>query len=128
MKLQRILLCLVGGFFAIYGLAFSLFPEVLSNLVTNTVPNSSSGLIDMRSTYGGMSMAFGIIMLMMSNDQIHLTLGTKSIILVMAGMASNRLLGFILDGNPNWVMYLYLALEIFVIFLSLFALRKANNN
>ena len=33
------------------------------------------------------------------------------------------MVGFVLDGNPNWVMYLYLALEVAVIVMALYALR-----
>ncbi len=124
MKFQHTLLWIACLFFIVYGLGFTLLPQSLAILITNAAPQSSSGLIDMRATYGGMSIAVGLIFGLMLREPTTVRLGVISIILMMAGMAGGRLIGIVIDGNPNWVMYLYLGLEILVIILSLVSLRS----
>ena len=128
MKLQQLLLGLNSLFFAVYGLGFALFPEALSTFVTDTTPMSTSGLIDMRATYGGMSIAIGVIFWLLAKETATARLGIIALIIVMAGMASGRLVGILFDGNPNGIMYLYLAAEIVVISLSSWALKKGRND
>ena len=125
MKFQRVLLWLNCLVFLIYGLGFVLFPESLALLITDTVPQSTSGLIDMRATYGGMSLAIGLFLGFLALESATVRLGIISVTLVMAGMAGGRLLGIVLDGNPNGAMVLYLALEILVIILAFVSLRTA---
>ena len=123
MKFQRILLWLNCLVFVIYGFAFTLFAENLAIWVTDTAPRSTSGLIDMRATYGGMSLAIGIILGILAKEATTVRLGITSLIIIMGGMATGRLLGIVIDGNANGVMYLYLAAEILVIILALVSLH-----
>ena len=118
LKLQQILLWFNSLFFVLYGLGFALFPEVLSLFISDTAPMSPSGLIDMRATYGGMSIAVGLIFWLLAKEAATARLGIIALIIVMAGMASGRLVGILFDGNPNGSMYLYLAAEIIIILLS----------
>ena len=112
MNIEKFLVQFTAIFFLAYGLMFSIYPGSLSNLVTGSVPSTTSGLIDMRATYGGMSIAVGILMWILAKNQITLRLGLLSVILVLLGMATARTLGIITDGTPNNLMYIYLAAEV----------------
>lgn len=112
MKLEQILIRLAAAFFILYGLLFTLFPGFFSGLVTGSVPSSASGLIDMRATYGGLSIAVGALMMILASKAETLRLGLLSVVLVLLGMATARSIGIVLDGDANLLMYVYLAAEI----------------
>ena len=101
--------------FFLYGVGFVLFPENLSQIVTETTPASTSGLIDMRATYGGMSVAFALLLAYMTRAANTLRLGVVAVVLMMSGMALGRMVGMVLDGAPNNLMYIYLFLELLMI-------------
>ena len=64
---NRKLLCLLGaGFFLIYGLLFAIFPAQFSEITTGNIHSTSSSLIDMRATYGGMSIAVGLVLMLLA--------------------------------------------------------------
>ncbi|MFK7733735.1 MAG: DUF4345 domain-containing protein [Pseudomonadales bacterium] len=110
--MEKILVQLTAVFFLAYGLMFTLYPVFFSNLVTDNNPATTSGLIDMRATYGGMSIAVGFMMFVLARNSSTLKLGLLSVITVLLGMASSRLLGIIVDGSPNNLMFIYLIAEI----------------
>ena len=107
------MLTLIGaGFFVVYGVLFSTLPATFSALVTDSLPASSSSLIDMRATYGGMSIAVGIVLVMLSSNKETLRQAVVMLFLLMVCMASTRTIGMVADGDPNLVMYVYLILEV----------------
>ena len=112
MKFGRFLLLLGSGLFVSYGLLFSFAPVELARLVTGHAPSSPSAVIDMRATYGGMSIALGIILLLLALKEATIRTGVVGLFLVMACMAATRLVGIAVDGDANAVMYAYLALEV----------------
>jgi len=114
--------------FLFYGLGFILFPEILSLYVTDTAPTTKSGLIDMRATYGGMSIGFAILLGVISRNIKLFPIGIKAVILIVGGMALGRIIGMIQDGSPNRLMYIYLALEIIVAIIGLVLLSKSDRN
>jgi hypothetical protein len=109
--LGRILAFVGSGFFVLYGFAFAIAPFELAGLVTGGTPATSSGLIDMRSTYGGMSIAMGIVLALLAQRDNTLRTSIVALLVVMVAMATTRVAGFVIDGLPNSVMYIYLALE-----------------
>lgn len=121
---MKVFILLSALIFLCYGLGFVLFPEALSLYVTDTSPTTSSGIIDMRATYGGMSVGFGLLLVEISRHYKLLTIGVKALILVVGGMAFGRIIGIIQDGTPNTLMYIYLALEIIVIVIGVILLIK----
>ena len=112
MKFARILLLLGSGVFALYGLLFSIAPVELARLVTGDAPSSPSALIDMRATYGGMSIAVGMILMLLALKEETIRIGVVSLLLVMVCMAATRIVGIAVDGDANIAMYFYLGLEI----------------
>ena len=111
--------------FLLYGIGFMFFTETLSLYVIDTVPNTKSGLIDMRATYAGMSIGFALLLYLTSQDSKIFVLGVKSIILIVGGMALGRFTGIIKEGSPNTLMYIYLLLEVLVVLIGVKLLAKS---
>jgi len=105
---------ITAAVFALYGIAFLLAPERAAWLVTEAVPGSASAVIDVRATYGGMSVAVGALLFALAADPGLVRKGLLGVILLMAGMAAGRICGIALDGPANRVMWAYLVLEIAV--------------
>ncbi len=124
MNLEKLLVQLTAMFFLIYGLMFAVLPEWISNLVTDGAPSTASGLIDMRSTYDGLSIAVGCLMLSFARNAGTLKLGLQSVFIVLLCMAVTRMLGMIIDGNPNNLMYVYLAAELVLSIVAILLFRR----
>ena len=124
MNFKTILIWINALVFIAYGLGFVFFPETLALLVTGSAPSTSSGVIDMRATYGGMTLGLGVLFGLSASDPRTVRLGVWGIIVVMIGMAAGRLFGMIQDGTPNPIMYIFLAVEIVVVILASWALRR----
>ena len=112
------------GFFVIYGALFVIAPEVVATTITGGAPQTPSGMIDFRATYGGMSIAVGLLLAMFARDPSLHALGLRGVGLAMLCMASGRTVGIVLDGNPNAWMWIYLAGEIAVAIAAFSALRS----
>lgn len=125
MSFARALLWLTGAGFVVYGVAFVAAPEAMSQFVTGGSPASSSGVIDIRATYGGMSVGLGILFALAAGRSRFHGLGLRGVAAVMAGMAAARLLGIVVDGGANAMMWAYLGVEVVVLVLALVALRGA---
>ena len=105
----------------LYGLAFTIFPGGMFLLVTGSEPESTSALVDFRATYGGMTLAVGAALVYLQVNR-QFGAGLVIVILVLLGMAIARILGLLLDGAGNFLMYLFLALELVGSALAFFAL------
>ena len=112
--MAKVLVWIVGMTFVFYGIAFTLAPVEMSTLVTGDSPNTTSGIIDLRATYGGMSIAVGTTILFLARHDALLTLALLVTAFVLWAMAASRVLGMALDGSPNVVMYVYLVAELVV--------------
>ena len=123
MSLASGLIGLNAFVFVAYGVAFVLEPVTLSLFVTESAPETASGRIDMRSTYGGMSIGLGVVLGLTARDPALHGLGLRAVLAVMVLMASSRLLGIALDGEPNAMMWAYLVAEVLVVVLAAWALQ-----
>ncbi len=112
MKFAKIFILINALVFFIYGLLFLIFPVESSNWVVDTSPSTSSGLIDMRATYGGLAIAVGIIFYLLASKPSTIKIGLISVTVTLAAMALGRFIGIVIDTNPNPNMYIYLTLEI----------------
>ena len=128
MNASRLLVFVTGLFFGLYGFAFSIFPVEMSFFVTDGSPGTPSGIIDLRASYGGMSVATGLILLICACKPGFLIPGLSIIAILLSAMAGTRLLGMLLDGAPNRIMYLYLVAEIIVAALALYLRKTESNN
>lgn len=126
MNSSKLLVVLTAFIFLIYGALFVLFPIQILELVANGAVTSASGVIDMRATYGGMSVAVGFILLLLAKSEETVNVGLMSVFLLMVGMAIGRVVGILVDQNPNVIMYIYLALEIIIAAFSAFLLTTTS--
>ncbi len=122
--MAKLLVWATGLFFIFYGVAFIFFPTEMAMIVTGDSPKTLSGVIDLRATYGGMSLSVGIFLLMLLSKPEHLPLALVAIAIVLLSMAAGRVLGFIIEGNPNTLMYVFLSLEVIVSLIALWLYTK----
>ncbi|GAA5317566.1 MAG: hypothetical protein AseanaTS_27710 [Candidatus Pelagadaptatus aseana] len=125
--MSKLIVLGTAAIFVVYGLFFIALPVETLHLVVDGTVTSSSGITDVRATYGGMTIAVGIILFMLGRDPQTLRLGLMSVLLLMLGMATGRTLGMVVDGHPNLFMYIYLGLELTLILVSFLLLNKNNN-
>jgi hypothetical protein len=110
--MAKILVFSTSLFFVFYGVAFTLFPAEVASIVTGAAPSTSSGLIDMRATYGGMSVAVGLTLLLLAAQRDSMYLALKVTAVVLLCMAASRMLGMLTDGDSNTFMVIYLVAEL----------------
>ena len=67
--------------------------------------------------------AYGVVFAILGSDDRTVPTALFSIALILGAMAITRLLGIIVDGEPNVVMYAYLAAEVLGASLALIARR-----
>ncbi len=127
MTLTKLVVYLSAAFFVCYGLAFSFNPGFMAALVTDSVVDGASAKIDFRATYGGTTLATGLIILYLYSIKQHRPC-LIAIICVLMCMAITRTLGFAIDGSGNAVMYVYLLLELLGSLLAFLALRVNSNS
>ncbi|GAA4098672.1 DUF4345 domain-containing protein [Zhongshania borealis] len=112
MNFNVLLINITAAIFALYGLGFVFAPAQLALLITDAAPATATALTDMRATYGGMSVGVGIVLFVLSSKAETIRLGLLAVLLLMVGMGGGRLVGLIIDGAENQIMYVYLALEV----------------
>lgn len=98
-------------FFA-FGLLFLLVPVEAFEWAVGQTLTSSSAITDLRAAYGGMSIAIGIMLVMMGMNPATIPMGLISVMVVMLAMAGGRVIGMFVDGGTNTLMVIYLVMEI----------------
>ena len=124
MSMEMIVVRLNAVVFLLYGIGFLILPEALSLFVTDTAPRTVSGVVDMRATYGGMSVAVGVLLLVLASGYETVRKGLVGVLLLMLGMAGGRILGMVVDGAGNPVMGGYLVLELIMAVIALWLLVR----
>ncbi|MBY6196118.1 DUF4345 family protein [Vibrio hangzhouensis] len=107
-----------------YGFLFSLSPNTLFERVTESALFSYSASIDVRATYGGMTLAIGIILALLVIKQDTLKLSVIAATLLAGLMAVTRMMGIVAESQPNDTMVFYLGTEVFFSLWGLFILWK----
>ena len=111
MIISRIFINLSVTLFIFYGLGFALKPALMAMLTTGLDVNTSSALVDIRSTYGGMMMGIGLC-IFYAYKAVSRHAALMMIAIVLSLMAMTRGLGFALDGHGDALMYAYFLLEV----------------
>ncbi|CAH1539332.1 conserved membrane hypothetical protein [Vibrio owensii] len=122
--MSKLLVYLTALFFLLYGAIFAVFPVDMANLITGSSPNSTSATIDFRATYGGAQFAIGLALILVLMIKQDVTLALIIVAITLLSMAFGRLIGILLDGQPNTLMYVYLVAELLFGSLALY-LRKS---
>lgn len=124
MKLARSVLWIGCVLFIPFGLGFMLAPEWLAALITGAAPVTSSGLIDMRATYGGLALAIGVCLGVSARGHFESAkFGLLLVVTVMIFLAAGRVIGMAIDGTANAFMYVLLMAELVFGSVALYALR-----
>jgi hypothetical protein len=121
--MSKIFVLGMAAIFLLYGLLFFVIPIETFQFVVDGTVTSSSGVTDLRATYGGMSVGVGVILYMLGMSPQMLKMGLVSVFVLMFGMAFGRSVGIVFDGNTNSYMYIYLVLEIAASFVSLVLIK-----
>ena len=112
LKTSKIVVALTGLIFLAFGLACVIAPADVLRAATGALLNHPVALIDLRATYGGMSVGVGIILLVLTSSTATIRLGLIAVVALMLGMAGARAIGMVIEPASNAVMLLYLILEI----------------
>ncbi|GJM14480.1 MAG: hypothetical protein DHS20C12_28830 [Pseudohongiella sp.] len=128
MLLEKLVVWITAAFFLGYGILFVFIPQAMSESVVSATIQSSSALIDTRATYGGMSIAMGVMMILLTSSAETMRLAVLSVVISMSAMAASRTLGILIDGDPNALMLGYLVAEIFAAVLAAVLLRRMTTN
>ncbi len=123
MSFPSVLLWINSILFVAFGAGFILVPDTLSLLITHSSPGTSSAVIDMRATYGGMALGIGLFFGLCAYRQTNILLGLIAALLVMTSVAGGRLFGIVMNGAPNLFMLILLAAELLFTVLLLLALK-----
>ena len=115
------------GFF-IYGLLFIVFPQEALQMLVQGKVSTRSELIDLRATYGGMMIGLGLLLFILANNVSTIKVGLLAVFILMLCMALGRIIGIVIDGEPNQLMYIYLSLELLACALSWLLLRAAKKH
>ncbi|WP_425665761.1 DUF4345 domain-containing protein [Vibrio tubiashii] len=110
--MSKLLVYLTALFFLFYGAIFVVFPIEMANLITDSSPNSTSAAIDFRATYGGAQFAIGLALILVLKIKQDITLALIIVAITLLSMAFGRLIGILVDGQPNTLMYVYLIAEL----------------
>ena len=93
MSLARLMILLTALVFAAYGVGFIVAPLTMLEWATGAVVNTPSAIIDLRATYGGLSLAVGLVLYGLGRSQGGTPLGLRVVIELMLGMGGGRLVG-----------------------------------
>lgn len=126
MKLHNTVIYLAAAVFGLYGLAYALQPYDMALLTTGLKPDTSSGLIDLRATYGGLMLTIAALIIY-AQRKVGVAFSLTIIWVSLSLMAATRSYGFLVDGAANNLMYAYLAAEIIGSLLAIWLQRSAPN-
>ena len=110
MTTERTVLGLGAMVFLAIGVLFLIRPEHWAALVEITTPTAMSRT-DLRATYGGFSLGFGLFLGLCTLREDWLRPGLVAIGLALVGFASARLVGFFVEGTAHRLMIIFFVLE-----------------
>ena len=127
MRFANTLLKINAALFAVFGLGFIFTPVFFAQFLTGATPGTTSALIDMRATYGGISFGLALFWAYCARRTDTTATGVLSALLVLTVVAIARVIGLLIDGTPHAIMFVLLAAEVLFIGLNFSALRRVNH-
>jgi len=124
MKVANNLLWVNALLFLAFGLGFMFAPAFFSQTITGASPATSSAMIDMRATYGGIALGLAIFWGWCARERNTQHAGLLSSLLVLAATTIGRVIGMVVDGSPNIFMFILLTAELIFVGLIVFALKQ----
>ena len=126
MKLARSLVFASALIFVVVGAGFLLIPRQLGGVLELSLPTAMART-DVRATYGGLELGFGIFLILCVVRREWIRPGLWALALTVGGFAIGRVVGFVAEGTINNFMLFFLVLELAVALLALFLLRRPEN-
>jgi hypothetical protein len=108
------LLAINALLFVIFGLAFVFVPDQASPMFLGVPAPGGDLLVDMRATYGGLSLAVGVAMGYCAYRSELLKPGLILALLVTLGLLTGRVVGIVDAGSVGPAMYQSLGFEVFL--------------
>jgi hypothetical protein len=122
MALDRTIVSIAGPLSIISGLACAVAPDTLLGMAG--VSATPSGLTDLRAIYGGFQIGLGAFLLWCRSDPARTAAGLLVLGLVVGCVGALRVLGLLVDGEPNAFHAVNLAFEVGTAALVAFAIAK----
>ncbi len=115
---------ILGG----YGVACAISPELPAGYIGYTLTNADAR-IEAAAMYGGVQTAIGLFCILAALKPAYTRTGLVVVLFVFVGLASTRLLGFLMSADPTTV-YTHGALvyEITTLVFAAIALRLHNSD
>jgi hypothetical protein len=110
MALDRILVSIGGPLAILSGVACAVATGPLLGMAGITA--TPAGLTDLRAIYGGLQIGLGVFLLWCRSDPARTTAGLLALGLPIACVGALRVIGLLIDGEPNAFHAANLALEV----------------
>jgi len=126
MSIGRFSIILSAIVFSGFGVAFLLFPLFMASVVGIEL-STPSAVIDFRATYGGLEIGLAVFFAICAFKESWIRHGLVAQAASLGGFAFGRIVGLILDGTPQPIIYYLLFAECAGCVLGLFALVKESS-
>lgn len=126
MKLARSLVFTSALIFIVVGAGFLVIPKQSADVLEISLPTAMART-DMRATYGGLELGFGIFLILCVVRREWMRPGLWALALTVGGFATGRLVGLIVEGTINNFMLFFLVLELAVALLAVFLLPRSKS-
>lgn len=110
MTIERTVLGLGALVFLAIGALFLVAPSYWAGVVDISLPTAMART-DLRATYGGFDLCFGLFLGLCTLRPDWIRPGLVALGLALAGFASGRLLGFVVEGAADRLMILFAVVE-----------------
>lgn len=113
---------LPGLLLAAAAIACVLMPLQVAEVV-GAAPTTSSDTINLRASYGGSLLGLALFLLALPPGRPLRASLIHAILYLMVGIGAARLLGFVLDGNPDQRQWIWLIAEVVIVAVCLGVIR-----
>lgn len=108
MHLARLIITTTGLFLIAFAIPCLLAPEHMAYGL-GLAAHNSSGLVEVQAVFGGLQLALGAYLLVVSSRPAQLVLGLETAFFILSGLFVGHVYGIYLHGSLNplvWVMVL----------------------
>jgi len=123
MSVGRFSVTLTAIVFGGFGVASLFFPLFMASIVGIEL-HTPSAVIDFRATYGGLEIGLAVFFVICAFRNSWLASGLVAQTVALGGFASGRIVGLVLDGSTQPLIYGLLVAECAGCALGLYALAK----